>query len=320
LLKDSVKILRFSIAPMMGYTNRHFRFIYSLFFPNATLFTEMIPVDYVINNESGDKLEFGSKLYSPVCQLGGNDPEKFALAAKVLEGNGFQEININCGCPSSKVSEGAFGVVLMNEPEKVAQCVKAIRNNSNLKVSIKCRIGIDDNDKFSFLYQFIETVEKEGLDSVTVHARKALLNGISPKDNRKIPPLNYDYAFRLQEDFKTLPVIINGGIDHIDKVRLFEGKVAGVMFGRLAYQNPYELYQISQEYQSYVFNRHEIKQAILIYLEKEIQRGQTLQSITRHLLNFKKNHPNSRKWRYDLSACKTIDEALILIDEMLFLF
>jgi tRNA-dihydrouridine synthase A len=305
---------------MMGYTNRHFRFLYSLFFPNAILFTEMIPVDYVINNMGGQKLGLGAEVYPPVCQLGGNNPKKFAIAAKAIEDLGFREININCGCPSSKVREGAFGVVLMNDPGKVAQCVRAIRNSSNLKVSIKCRTGIDDNDEFGFLYQFVETIEKEGLDSVTVHARKALLNGISPKDNRKIPPLNYDYPFRLQEAFKGLPVIINGGINRIDQVRLFEGKVAGVMFGRLAYQDPYELYQISQSYQPYVLSRHAIKQEILLYLESEIKSGQALQGIIRHLLNFKKNHPNSRKWRYDLSVCQTIDEALMLIDEMLLLF
>jgi len=304
----------------MGYTDRHFRFLYELFFPSFSLFTEMVPIDYVINRTDGKKIKFHNLKNPPICQLGGNDPIKFVEASIKLSQLGFHQVDINCGCPSSKVSEGEFGVVLMNDPIKVASCVRAIKDRVDLDVSVKCRIGIDDNDDYSFLKQFVKTIEEEEVCSVTVHARKALLNGVSPKENRAIPPLKYDYAIRLQEEFPDLPIILNGGINSIEQVQLFEEKVYGIMFGRLAYQDPFTLHRISQHYQKNNFDKDQIKQSMMDYLEREIRCGTTYQKITRHLVNFKKNHPNAKKWRYALINCESPLEASRLIDEMLLVF
>ncbi len=245
-------------------------------------------------------------------QLGGSEPDDLARAAKLGEQWGYDEINLNCGCPSERVQRGAFGACLMNEPSLVADCVKAMRDAVSVPVTVKHRIGVDAVEDYSFVRDFVGTVADAGCEVFIVHARNAILKGLSPKENREIPPLKYDYAYRLKRDFPSLEIIINGGIKTLDEVELHLAHVDGVMLGREAYHNPYVLAEVDTRFYGAatpVPTREQIEAALVEYCDAELARGTFLGAITRHALGLFRGVAGARGWRRVLSDNKRLAAA-----------
>jgi tRNA-dihydrouridine synthase A len=234
---------KLSIAPMIDWTNSYFRILMRLLAPNALLYTEMLTTQAIMHQS--DRCLFYTPIESPLAlQLGGSDPQALAQCALWAEDRGYSEININVGCPSDRVQSGRFGACLMKEPDVVARCVAELKKAVRIPVTIKTRIGIDHLDSYEFFSTLVQSVVEAGCDKLIVHARKAWLKGLSPKQNRTVPQINYDFVYRIKQDFKDLPVIINGNIQTIDDVHTHLNSVEGVMIGRLAYQNPFAIAEI----------------------------------------------------------------------------
>ncbi len=280
---------RLSIAPMMNWTDRHCRFFHRILSPKALLFTEMVPIDAIINS-GAEKFCLQNTKISPVAiQLGGSDPEKLSTATKMIKPYHYDEINLNLGCPSPKVQSGNFGACLMKEPELVKECLLAIKQNSDVPVSIKCRIGIDDMDIEKDLDDFMYHISVAGIKIVYLHSRIALLKGLSPKQNREVPKLNYERSARLARDFKSIDFILNGGINSINKYNEikeeFNNIFCGLMIGREAYRNPKFISEISREiFNSNVLEDKDILKKMLKYAKFEMKNGTNLNSITRHMI------------------------------------
>ena len=234
---DFVPAHRVSIAPMLDWTNRHCRYFHRLLTKNAMLYTEMVTTGAIIHGK-GDYLRFDEAEHPVALQLGGSDPQAMAHCAKLAEERGYDEVNINVGCPSDRVQNGMFGACLMANPKLVAECVDAMRAVVDIPVTVKCRIGIDDSDEYQFLADFIHIVAEAGCSNFTVHARKAWLKGLSPKQNREVPPLNYPRVYQLKQENPELEITINGGIVRHDAMDEHLSHVDGVMIGREAYQKP----------------------------------------------------------------------------------
>jgi len=289
---------------MMDWTDRHCRFFHRLLTRHALLYTEMVTAEAVLRGNRERLLGLSPEEHPVALQLGGSDPAKLAEAAAIGEGFGYREINLNVGCPSDRVQEGRFGACLMAEPELVADCVAAMRRRVAMPVTVKCRIGIDDQDSEATLQRFVDVVADAGCGTFVVHARKAWLQGLSPKENREVPPLDYDRVFRLKTDRPQLEIVLNGGIPSIEEAAMHLGKVDGVALGRAAYQNPYLLAEVDGALfgsADAVPSRRQVLEQLVPYIERHLRAGGRLNNIVRHILGLYHGRPRARAFRRHLS-------------------
>ena len=341
---------RLSVAPMMDCTDRHFRYLIRLVTGHALLYTEMVTSAALVHGRRGRLLDFAEEEHPIALQLGGSEPDELARCARFAVDRGFDEINLNVGCPSDRVRNGRFGACLMAEPDRVARCVEAMIAAGGLPVTVKTRIGIDDRDRYEDLTGFVEAIAAAGCRTVIVHARKAWLSGLSPKENREIPPLRYDVVYRLKADFPALEVIVNGGITSLDEVAAHNARVDGSMMGREAYRNPFALADADRR----VFGsesmppdrsgcpdrsgrpdrsdrldrsvhpdrsdrsaRMEVADRMVAYARREVERGARLHDITRHMLGLFHATSGARRWRRHLSTEAAHRNDAAVIDEAL---
>jgi tRNA-dihydrouridine synthase A len=295
---------RFCVAPMMDWTDRHCRYFFRLISRRARLYTEMITAPALVHGDVPRHLDFDPAEHPVALQLGGSDPAQLAHAARLGARWGYDEINLNCGCPSERVQTGSFGACLMAEPALVADCVRAMRDAVGVPVTVKHRIGLDANAEYAFVRDFVGTVADAGCDVFIVHARNAVLKGLSPKANREVPPLRYEFVHRLKRDFPGLTIVINGGIATLGDIARELSEVDGVMLGRAAYHHPYVL----ADADALCFgpgarprSRAEIVAALLPYVEAQLAHGVHLRAITRHILGLYHGSPGARAWRRTLS-------------------
>ena len=290
---------------MMDWTDRHCRYFLRLLSPSVQLYTEMVTAAALIHGDAEKLLQFDAAEHPVALQIGGSDPKMMADATKLGAKAGYDEININVGCPSDRVQSGAFGACLMSTPEVVADCYKAMSAAVDVPVTVKTRIGIDDHDSYEFLKEFVVALHTAGCTNLIVHARIAILQGLSPKDNRSAPPLDYERVYRLKAEFPDLTIALNGGITTVDECRRHLEFVDGVMIGRQAYQQPWFLTELEQAFGGNpdyrAPQRHDVVHALLPYIERELKRGAELKHITRHLLGLFAGQPGARAWRRYLS-------------------
>lgn len=296
---------RFCIAPMLDWSDRHCRSFWRQLSRRAVLYTEMITTGALLHGDAERHLRYSDIEHPLALQLGGSDPASLASSAKLAEQWAYDEVNLNCGCPSDRVQNGAFGACLMAGPELVADCVKAMRDACSIPVTVKHRIGIDDQEGYEPMRDFVGALADAGCETVIVHARKAWLQGLSPKENREIPPLNYDFVYQLKRDFPALEVIINGGIETLEQAASHLSHVDGIMMGRSAYQNPFLLAEVdSRFYQQHGISptRLQVLDAMLDYIDRELSAGGVrLNHITRHILGLFNGQPGAKQFRRHLS-------------------
>jgi len=315
-------MLPLSVAPMMDYTDRHFRFVMRQITRRALLYTEMVTTGALIHGDRAAHLDF-SQVERPVSlQLGGDDPAALALCARMAEDWGYDEVNLNCGCPSPRVQRGNFGAALMMSPEIVAEAVSAMRAATRLPVTVKHRIGVDDQDRYEDMARFVETVAAAGVRRFTVHARKAWLHGLSPKENRTIPPLRYEEVYRLKRTHPDLEIEINGGIQSLDEATAHLQQVDGVMIGRAAVDRPMSLAEADRRLFSDdapAPTPEQIIEAVRPYLADHLARGGKGSHVLRHLLQLYAGRPGAGAWRRHLGgagdrpALAVLDEGLALV-------
>lgn len=287
---------------MMDWTDRHCRYFHRLLSPHARLYTEMVTSAALVRGGQLRLLEHSVQEHPVALQLGGSDPAQLAQAARAGVQAGYDEINLNVGCPSDRVQSGRFGACLMREPLLVGDCVRAMRDAVGVPVTVKCRIGVDDQDAYADLQHFTEVVLAVGVEVLVVHARKAWLQGLSPKQNREVPPLDYARVYRLKREFPQLQVIINGGISTVAQVRAHLAQLDGVMLGRAAYHDPFLLAHIEAAlYGAPLPTRVDVLRRMRPYIEAELQRGTALKHICRHLLGLYQGEPGARVFRRTLS-------------------
>ena len=294
-----------SIAPMMGYTDRHARYFLRLISRHVLLYTEMVTTGAILHGDRKKLLRFNANEQPLAIQLGGSDPSELTECSRIAQACGFSEVNLNVGCPSDRVQSGRIGACLMAEPGLVAESIHAMQSAVEIPVTVKCRIGIDNMESYNSFNDFIETVAEAGCNTFIVHARKAWLKGLSPKQNREIPPLKYEYVYRLKQRQPQLNIIINGGIKTLDQVAEHLQRVDGVMLGREAYHNPYMLGQVDRLF--YGGNgaertRSEIIDEFTGYIEQQLMSGERLHAITRHLHGLYKHARGSNAWKRYLST------------------
>ncbi len=318
---------RFCIAPMMDCSDRHSRYFLRLFSPRILLYTEMITAAAVVHGDRERLLGYNREEHPLAVQLGGSDPELLYRAARHCNEYAYDEINLNCGCPSDRVQSGSFGACLMLEPQLVAECVQALKSATRVPVTVKHRLGIDSQDDYDEFARFAERQVDAGVDALIVHARNAWLKGLNPKQNREIPPLKYDWVYRLKRDFPRLPVIINGGIKTLDACLEHLRQVDGVMLGREPYHNPYLLHDVDRviygDTGAQAPSRLEMLRRIYPYVEKQLALGLPLARVTRHLSGLFNGQPNARRWRRflsenahrDTAGIETLHQAEALLGE-----
>lgn len=297
---------------MMDWTDRHERYFLRQITKKSLLYTEMITSGAILFGDRDRHLAFNLQEHPVSVQLGGSNTNDLAECAKICEDYGYDEINLNVGCPSDRVQSGKIGACLMAEPQLVADCLSAMNKAVKIPVTIKHRLGIDDFDSYEYLHRFVDTVAQSGCKTFIVHARKAVLNGLSPKQNRQVPPLIYARVYQLKQDFPKLEIILNGGVNSLDEVETHLQKVDGVMLGRQAYQNPFILADVDSRFYSEdieeqsvdvikKITRQEVVQSILPYIQSEMDKGTRLQHIVRHILGLFHGQPNGKLWRRYLS-------------------
>lgn len=316
---------RFAVAPMLDWTTSHCRYFHRQFSKHALLYTEMVTTGAIIHAKY-DHLAFQSAEMPVALQLGGSDPEQLQHCAKLAEQRGYQEINLNVGCPSDRVQNGMFGACLMAKADLVADCVDKMQKAVQIPVTVKTRIGIDELDSYEFLCDFIEKIQAVGCQEFIIHARKAWLSGLSPKENREIPPLDYDRVYQLKRDFPQLWISINGGIKTIEEMQQHLQHVDGVMVGREAYQNPALLGYIDQalfDSKSAVISPRQAVENMFPYIEQQCSQGVYLNHIVRHMLGAFQHCKGARQWRRYLSenahkagaGVEVVQQALAFIEE-----
>ena len=287
---------------MMDWTDRHCRYFHRLLSPNARLYTEMVTSPALIHGDRERLIGFDASEHPVALQLGGSDPSELAEAARIGAQFGYDEINLNVGCPSDRVQSGRFGACLMREPSLVARCFAAMRDAVSIPVTVKCRLGVDAQDEYADLQHFIEVVAAAGCTVFVVHARKAWLKGLSPKENRDVPPLNYERVHHLKRDFPQLNVIINGGIETVAEVETHLRHTDGVMLGRTAYHEPYRLAELDHVlFGTPLPGREAVIERMRPYIEAHLASGGKLQHISRHMLGLFQGLPGARAWRRTLS-------------------
>ncbi|QGU89270.1 tRNA dihydrouridine(20/20a) synthase DusA [Erwinia sorbitola] len=323
-MTENLPAHRFSIAPMLDWTDRHCRYFHRQLTRQTLLYTEMVTTGAIIHGK-GDYLAWSTEEQPVALQLGGSDPAALAQCAKLAEERGYNEVNLNVGCPSDRVQNGRFGACLMGEAQLVADCIKAMRDVVSIPVTVKTRIGIDDQDSYEFLCDFIQRVaEQGGCETFIIHARKAWLSGLSPKENREIPPLDYERVYQLKRDFPQLTLSLNGGVKSVEEASIHLQHLDGVMMGREAYQNPGLLAQVDQT----IFGSHlpmadpvAVVRAMYPYIERELAKGTYLGHVTRHMLGLFQGIPGARQWRRYLSenahkagaGVDVVESALLLV-------
>lgn len=291
---------KFCVAPMMQYTDMHDRYLLRLISKNIFLYTEMIATGSLIHGKCFDQLLFNKEEHPVGIQLGGSNVNDLIECSKRSEQEGYDEINLNVGCPSDRVQKGRFGACLMLEPELVSECLFNMQKAVKIPVSIKCRLGIDDNESYDFLYNFISIVKKSEISTFIIHARNGILKGLSPRQNRNVPPLKYDYVYKLKNDFPDLEIIINGGIKTIDDSRNHLMHVDGVMIGRAAYDNPFilsDLDSIFYNEKSIPKSKKQILNTYLEYVERQIKNGHNLSRMMKHLFGLSRGDKNAKSFR-----------------------
>ena len=309
---------RFSVAPMMDWTDRHCRVFHRALSRHALLYTEMVTTGALLHGDVARHLDFDAVEHPVALQLGGSEPADLAACAKLGEKWCYDEINLNCGCPSERVQKGAFGACLMAEAPLVRDCVKAMVDAAGVPVTVKHRLGINDIESYAFVRDFVGTVAEGGARTFIAHARNAILKGLSPKDNREIPPLKYDYVTRLKRDFPHLTIVLNGGVQSLDAAQALLPQVDGVMLGRIAYHEPWVLAGVDAALfgaSETDISRDSVVETMAAYAEKAIARGTPLRVITRHMLGLYNGLPGARLWRRRLSDAKELrhnDPALLL--------
>ena len=300
-----------SVAPMMDCTDRHERYFLRLISKKVLLYTEMIVSEAIDRGDKKKLLEFNIKEKPVALQLGGSSPKLLANAAKIGEEFGYDEINLNLGCPSKKVQKNKFGACLMKEPNLVADCLNEMASSTNLPVTVKTRIGYDNVEDYQNIYNFINLLSKTGVKTFIMHARKAMLGKFTPKQNLNIPPLKYDVVYKLKKDFPNLEIIINGGIENTDQIKNHLNKVDGVMIGRSIYHSPYFLADIEKE----IFNnnnvpsRSEVMENLIPYIQEETSKGVQLNHIMRHTVGLFHGQNGSKTWKQYLSKNMCIRDA-----------
>lgn len=290
---------------MLDWTDRHCRYFYRVLSKHTVLYTEMVTTGAILFGK-GDYLGFNSEEHPLVLQLGGSDPKALTECAKIAEQHGYDEININVGCPSDRVQNGRFGACLMAEPSLVAESVHAMKSAVNIPITVKSRIGIDDQDSYEFLYQFIDTVKDSGCEHFIVHARKAWLTGLSPKQNRDVPPLDYERVYQVKQDFAELSISINGGIKTFEEAKQHLVHVDGVMIGREVYNSPYMLAEADQFFwhdSGAILSRAEVIEAMCEYIDRHVAQGGKMWHVVRHMLGLCNGLPGARLFRRHLSDC-----------------
>lgn len=290
---------------MMDWTDRHCRYFHRLMSKRAQLWTEMVTAKAIIHGDKNRLLDYDAQEHPLVLQLGGSDPKEMAIAAKVGQDWGYDEININVGCPSDRVQSGSFGACLMQTPDTVAQCIESMGEVLDIPLSVKSRIGVDDMESYDELTNFIEIVSKSGCDNFVIHARKAWLKGLSPKENRTVPPLNYDWVYQLKQDFLHLSIGINGGITSLIEASEHLKHVDNVMLGRAVYHQSYLLAEVDQliyKQDTPVISREQILLDFINYMHRQHGNGVPIRSMTRHILGLYHAQPNARKFKRLLSG------------------
>ena len=288
---------------MMDWTDRHCRYFMRLLSPGALLYTEMVTAAAIVHGDAERFLRFNQEEHPVALQLGGSDPDWMARAAAMASGYGYDEININVGCPSDRLQSGQVGACLMANPKLVAECFAAMQKETDIPVTVKSRIGIDDQDSYEFLVAFIGPLADAGCRKFVVHARIAILDGLSPKENRSVPPLDYARVYRLKQDFPDLEIVLNGGIETIAQADAALERVDGVMIGRQAYHRPYLLAELESHFNADWVppTRSEVVERMVPYVERELAAGTRLNSITRHMLGLFAGQPGARTWRRQVS-------------------
>ncbi|UOG93228.1 MAG: tRNA dihydrouridine(20/20a) synthase DusA [Candidatus Thiothrix sulfatifontis] len=291
---------KFTVAPMLDWTDRHCRYFHRLLTKKSVLYTEMVTTGALLYGDPERHLRFNQEEHPVALQLGGSEPQEMAECARLAENYGYDEVNINVGCPSERVQKGAFGACLMAEPDLIAECVSAMQAAVNIPVTVKNRIGIDDQDDYAGLYHFVNTVSQAGCQTFIIHARKAWLKGLSPKENREIPPLRYELVYELKQAFPHLEIIINGGITTLEQCQQHLQHVDGVMVGREAYHNPWllaqvdsALYGVDDTFQ----DRKAVLAAFLDYVQAQQAAGVALNHMSRHILGLFQGMPGARAFR-----------------------
>jgi tRNA-dihydrouridine synthase A len=319
---------RFCLAPMMEYSDRHCRYLWRLISRHAFLYTEMVTSGAILHGDRDRFLKFDHAEHPVALQTGGSTPSELAECTRIAANLGYDEINLNCGCPSDRVQNGMIGAILMRHPEKVADCVKAMQDAASIDVTVKHRIGVDDMEDYAGLVNFVETVANTGCRTFIVHARKAWLQGLSPKENREIPPLDYTMVTRLKADFPELEIIINGGLKTLSQCHPLlnkdDGNLDGVMIGREAYSNPYLLAEVDAQLygdQHPIPSRMEVAQQYLAYCQQQMEQGDKLHHMSRHMLGLFQGLKGARRFRRHISenihknpSIELLQEALELVD------
>ena len=289
-----------SIAPMMQYTDMHDRYLLRLISRKVFLYTEMVTTGAILYGKCFHQLEFNKEEHPVAIQLGGSNVDDLVKSAKIAEDYGYDEINLNVGCPSDRVQKGRFGACLMLEPEHVAECLNAMQTNVKVPVTIKCRLGVDHHEDYEFLYNFVNIVQDAGIKHFIIHARNGILKGLSPRQNRHIPPLKYDYVYQLKKDFPNLNITINGGIKTIDECKDHLKYVDGVMIGRAAYENPFLIKDIDTELygiESKINSKKSILNQYLDYVEDKLQEGHDLSRMMKHLFGLSRGDKFAKTFR-----------------------
>ena len=316
---------RFSVAPMMDWTDRHCRYFHRKFTNRSLLYTEMIAAAALVQGKAYHLLDYSKEEHPLALQLGGSDPIQLAEAASIGQSRGYDEINLNVGCPSDRVQSGSFGAILMKNPKLVAACCEAMKNSTSVDITVKCRIGVDDQDPEQILPEFLNHISNTGVNRVIIHARKAILKGLSPKENRDIPPLDYEMVLKMKEKFPNLHISLNGGVTSLRAANILLAKgIDGVMIGRLAYQQPT---QILSEVDKNIFDDKVIRSPFDIakemrpYLKEHCEKGGKPNQVTRHMIGLFHGLPGAKTWRQYLSNTLLhnnidfYDEALVTVTE-----
>ena len=295
---------RFCVAPMLDWTDRHERYFLRLISKHAVLYTEMVTTGALIHGDKDRYLQFNEEEHPVALQLGGSDTKAMAICARMAEDQGYDEVNINVGCPSDRVQNGAFGACLMAEPELVAENVSVMKNIVDIPVTVKNRIAIDEMDEYKCLPNFLEIVSQADCETFIIHARKAWLKGLSPKQNRDVPPLNYDLVYQMKRDFPQLEIIINGGIKTLEQSEQHLEQVDGVMVGREAYHNPFMMNQVDERLYGEAQDKktaYDVLDQYMEYMQAQIEQGVYLKHMSRHLLGLFIGQPGAKAWRRHIS-------------------
>lgn len=301
---------KISVAPMLDLTTRHCRYFHRLLSPSVTLWTEMITTGAILFGDKNRLLDYDTSEQPLVLQLGGSDVVAMTECAKIAQDWGYSSVNINVGCPSDRVQSGSFGACLMKTPEVVADCVASMSAAVDIPISVKSRIGVDEQEGYAPLFEFVKLIQQAGCDEFIIHARKAWLKGLSPKQNRTVPPLDYEKAWRIKQDFPDCRIHINGGIDSIETTKAQLEKIDGVMIGRAFYHQPFLLSQIEQALNPEFVpsSRNQIVEKMLEYIEAQNKLGVPTRTITRHMLGLYHSQPNAKKFKQLLSG-KIVDSS-----------